>query len=137
LGLPDPDSYIVKQSSVADPGCILTQEIVSKLSEIWFGMFIPDPDLDFYPSRIQGSKRHRIRNTEAEQSIKQIFVGIMKATEEKSWVRIRNPEVWIRGSGSVSKRHGSGKLNTRHYGSGTKHDGQWFFWTWQFFKWKK
>ncbi len=23
-------------------------------------MFIPDPDLDFYPSRIPGSKRHRI-----------------------------------------------------------------------------
>ncbi len=23
-------------------------------------LFIPDPDPDFYPSRIQGSKRHRI-----------------------------------------------------------------------------
>ncbi len=43
--------------------------MVSKLSEIWSGLFIPDPDpgsgsririLIFYPSRIQGSKRHRI-----------------------------------------------------------------------------
>ncbi len=40
---------------------ILTQKIVSKLSEIWSGLFIPDPDPDFfYPSRIPGSKRHRI-----------------------------------------------------------------------------
>jgi hypothetical protein len=56
------------RSSVADPGClsrdpnffhpgsasknlsILTQNIVSKLSEKWSGLFIPDPD--FYPSRI-------------------------------------------------------------------------------------
>ncbi len=28
------------------------QKIVSKLSEIWSGLFIPDPDPDFYPSRI-------------------------------------------------------------------------------------
>jgi hypothetical protein len=71
--------------SVADPGClsrilifsipypgyasknltILTQKMVSKLSEIWFGLCIPDPVPDFLPildprSRIQGSKRHRI-----------------------------------------------------------------------------
>ncbi len=45
------------------------QKIVYKLSEIWSGLFIPDPDLDFLPipdSRIQGSKMHRIpdpRNT--------------------------------------------------------------------------
>ncbi len=30
----------------------LTQKIVSKLSEIWSGFFIPDPDPDFLPSRI-------------------------------------------------------------------------------------
>ncbi len=36
-----------------------TQKIVHKLTEIWSGLFIPDPDPDFYPSRIQGSKRHR------------------------------------------------------------------------------
>jgi hypothetical protein len=30
----------------------LTQKIVSKFSEILSGMFIPDPDLDFLPSRI-------------------------------------------------------------------------------------
>jgi hypothetical protein len=29
--------------------CILTQKIVSQLSEIWSSMFIPDPDLDFLP----------------------------------------------------------------------------------------
>jgi hypothetical protein len=36
-----------------------------------------------------------------------IFVGILKATEEKSRIQIRNPVVRIRGSGSVSKRLGS------------------------------
>jgi hypothetical protein len=59
-------------SCVADPGClsririfsipdpgfpsknlsILTQKMVSVLSELWSGMFIPDPDPYFYPSRI-------------------------------------------------------------------------------------
>ncbi len=38
---------------------ILTLKIVSKLSEIWSGLFIPDPVQD-HGSRIQGSKRHRI-----------------------------------------------------------------------------
>jgi hypothetical protein len=35
------------------------------------------------------------------------FVGIFKATKEKSRIRSRNPVVQIRGSGSVLKRHGS------------------------------
>ncbi len=44
----------------------LTQKIVSKLSEICSGLFIPDPDPGFWffthpRFRIQGSKRHRIR----------------------------------------------------------------------------
>ncbi len=71
----------IRKSSVADPGClsririffvsdshqrilrILTQKMVSRLSEIWSGLFIPDLDPDFCPFRIriQGSKRHRIR----------------------------------------------------------------------------
>jgi hypothetical protein len=41
-------------------------------------LFIPDPDPDFYPSRIPGSKRHgipdtgsRIRNTEKHKMIYQ------------------------------------------------------------------
>jgi hypothetical protein len=38
-----------------------------------------------------------------------MFVGILKATEKKSRIRIRNPKV-IRGSGSISKRYGSGTL---------------------------
>ncbi len=49
--------------SIPDPGSassILTQKIVSKLSEIWSGLFILDPDPEFLPSRFQGSKRHRI-----------------------------------------------------------------------------
>ncbi len=65
--------------SIPDPGSasknfsILTQNFFSKLSEIWFWLFIPDPDPDFLPfpdpgsrgqkgtgSWIQGSKRHRI-----------------------------------------------------------------------------
>jgi hypothetical protein len=52
----------------------------SKLSEIWGGIFVPDPYLDFYPSRIPGSKRHRIpdpdRNTDNDpSSIHPIHLG--------------------------------------------------------------
>jgi hypothetical protein len=64
--IPDPESRVKK---ISDPGSgsasksnlsILTQKIVSKLSEIWSGMIIPDPDLDFLPIPDPGSKRHRI-----------------------------------------------------------------------------
>ncbi len=34
---------------------IFTKKIVSELSEIWSGMFIPDPDLDFLPHPGSGS----------------------------------------------------------------------------------
>ncbi len=48
---------------------ILTQKIVSKLSEIWSGLFITDSDQDFYPSQIpdpgvKQTKRHRIPDPE-------------------------------------------------------------------------
>jgi hypothetical protein len=72
--IPDPKSRV---KNIPDPGpriririkefkyLFLTLKIVSKLSEILSGIFIPDPDLDFLPipdprSRIQGSKKHRI-----------------------------------------------------------------------------
>jgi hypothetical protein len=54
--------------NIQDPGSgsasknlsILIKKMVSKLLEIWSGMFIPDPGFDFfYPSRIQV----RIHNT--------------------------------------------------------------------------
>jgi hypothetical protein len=44
---PDPDPH---QNAMDPQHC----------SEICTGLFIPDPYPDFYPSRIQGSKRHRI-----------------------------------------------------------------------------
>ncbi len=36
---------------------ILTQKIVPKFSEIWYGMFIPDPDLDYSPIPDPGVKK--------------------------------------------------------------------------------
>ncbi len=38
-----PDPAISVKESIFNP------KIVSKLSEIWSGMFTPDPDLDFLP----------------------------------------------------------------------------------------
>ncbi len=40
-----------------------TQKIVPKLSKIWSGLFIPDPDSDFLPIPDPGSKGYRIRST--------------------------------------------------------------------------
>ncbi len=64
FSIPDRGSKVKK---IPDPGSaskslsILTHKIISIFSEIWSGMFIPDPDFDFfYPSRIPESKRHRI-----------------------------------------------------------------------------
>ncbi len=51
-----------KNFSISDPGSasknlsILTQKIVSKLSERWSGLFIPDPDPDFLPIPDPGSR---------------------------------------------------------------------------------
>jgi hypothetical protein len=42
-------SPIPDLGSVARNLSILTQKIVFKLSEIWSGLFIPDPDPDFLP----------------------------------------------------------------------------------------
>ncbi len=67
-----PDPNFFHPGSASKKKNILTQRIVSKLSEIWSGLFIPDPDPDFFThpgSRIQESKgtgsRIRIRNTDA------------------------------------------------------------------------
>ncbi len=48
------------------------KKFVSKLSEIWSGLFIPEPDPDFLTildpeSLIQGSKRHRIPDPDPQQ----------------------------------------------------------------------
>ncbi len=44
---------------------IFTKKLVSKLLEIWSGMVIPDPDLDFYPFRIPDPGVHRIQRQKA------------------------------------------------------------------------
>ncbi len=56
----DPGSRFKK---ILDPGSafknlsILTQKIVPKLSEIWTGLFIPDPEFDFLPIPDPGVKK--------------------------------------------------------------------------------
>ena len=63
FSIPDPGSRVKK---IPDPRAglknlsILTQKDVSKLSEVWSGMFILDPDVDFIYLRNQGWKRHQI-----------------------------------------------------------------------------
>ncbi len=47
----------------------LTRKMVSNLSEILSGMFVTDSDLDFYPSRIQESKRHRIPDPDLQHCL--------------------------------------------------------------------
>ncbi len=52
-------------SRILDP---LNPKKVSKLSEIWSGLFIPDPDPDFYPSRIPGLKGTGFRIPDPESA---------------------------------------------------------------------
>ncbi len=58
FSIPDPNFFHPRSAS--KNVSILTPTNFSKHSEIWSGLFIPDPDHDFYPSQIPGSKRHRI-----------------------------------------------------------------------------
>jgi hypothetical protein len=70
IRIPDPNFFHpgsrIRIFSIPDPHKELkyfNQNIVSKLSEILSGLFIPDTDPDFFTllgSRIQGSKRHLI-----------------------------------------------------------------------------
>ncbi len=53
--IPDPNFSIPYFGSASKNLSILTQEMVSKLSEMWFGLFIPDPDPDFLPMPDPGS----------------------------------------------------------------------------------
>jgi|694.fasta_scaffold144909_1 hypothetical protein len=61
--IPDPGSEFFPSRIRIKDLSILTQKIVSELSEIWSRLIIPDPDPVFFTrpgSLIQGSKRHRI-----------------------------------------------------------------------------
>ncbi len=60
---------------------ILTQKMVSRLSKLWSGLFIPDPDSDFLPipdpgSRGQKGTGSRIRNTAVSGAI-YIYIFIL------------------------------------------------------------
>ncbi len=80
----------------------LTQNcFLSKLSETWSGMFIPDPDLDFLPiflSRIQGfgtGSRIRILNNASDT--------VIKAAATNVRVEVQNRTEDPRGSGLAKK----------------------------------
>ncbi len=65
-GVFTPDPNFNHPGSASNNLSILTQKIVSKLSEIWSGLFIPDSDPDFFTqpgSRGKKGTRSRIRNT--------------------------------------------------------------------------
>jgi hypothetical protein len=80
--IPDPNFF---PSRIPDPG-FLSQKKVSKFSEIWSEMGIPDPDLTiiFYPSWIHRSKRPRIRirNTDYWLLINIILLGRRAAHDD-------------------------------------------------------
>jgi hypothetical protein len=66
FSIPDPTfihpGYQIRNLSIPDPGSasknlsILTQQIVSKLSKIWCGLFIPYPGSRFLPIPDPGVK---------------------------------------------------------------------------------
>jgi hypothetical protein len=90
FSIPDPNSYHPGSASKKNLS-ILTPKIwfLSSLSEIWSGLFIPDPDpriliLMFYPSQDPGSrgqKGHRIPDPDPD--VKCLVVWT------QGWIRIR------------------------------------------------
>ncbi len=72
--IPDPNfSTPDPRSTSKNLSIFLTPKLVSKLSEIWAGLFIPDPVPYFYRSWIQGSKRHRIPDPDPQHCKKSFF----------------------------------------------------------------
>ncbi len=73
---------LIRIFSIRDPGStsknlsILTPKIVSKLSEIRSGLFIPDPDPDclvFTHPGSRGQKRHRIADSDPQHRMLLVF----------------------------------------------------------------
>ncbi len=111
-----PDSWF-KVKNIPDPGPIsvfLTHKIVSKLSEIWSWMFIPDPDLDLWHVPDPGVKkasdpRYGFQNKEENMFSNlghpKVFNQCWGSGSESgsgstrfwaSRIRIHYSEVWIR-----------------------------------------
>jgi hypothetical protein len=73
--IPDPGDPVSRVKKIPDSGSasasmnisILALKTVSQLSEKLSGMFIPDPD--FFPSRIQGSKKHRTPDPDPQHKL--------------------------------------------------------------------
>ncbi len=89
--IPDPESTSKNLS-------ILTQKIVSKLSEIWSVLFIPGSwILIFYPSRIQASKRHRIPDPQHCNFLIKYW-GTYPGSGFENWLKFRpriHPYAWL------------------------------------------
>jgi hypothetical protein len=68
--IPDPGSdFFLPDPGSGSASKILTQNIVSKLSEICSGILIPNSDFFHSGSRIQRSKRHRIPDPDPKHSV--------------------------------------------------------------------
>ncbi len=109
----DPGSQIQGQKdsgSASKNFSILTQKVVSTLSEIWSGLFIPDPDLDFLSILDPGSRgqkgtgsRIRISNTDINKGYV-IFNKISMDRWEKGVMysgRLSTAGLWI----NIWRRH--------------------------------
>ncbi len=102
------------ESSVADPGRlsrirtfsipdphqrILTQKKVSKLSEIWSGLFFQNPDPDFLPIPDSGVSKapepgYRIRNTLMTSCLNEVFFSIETNADPKHCLYLPNTHVF-------------------------------------------
>ncbi len=85
---PDPESeFFYPRSRIQDQTKnlnIITQKIVSKLSEIWPGMFIPDPNLKFLlipDPGFRGQKGIGSRSRDTEKNPKFLSIGRKEVSE--------------------------------------------------------
>ncbi len=96
FSIPDPIFSVPDPGSASENLSIWSQKIVYKLSEISSGLFIPNPDTDFFTlpgSRIQGSKRHRIPDPDPQQS----FFGYPRFLQENTRKNFSISRVKVKG----------------------------------------
>ncbi len=93
FSIPGPGSRIKK---IPDPGSgsasknlsIFSPKNCFKLSKIWSGMFIPDSDLDLYPSRIADPGVKKAPNPVSGSAILHLTQAIQVRIHLCSWIRI-------------------------------------------------
>ncbi len=90
--IPDPNFF--HPGSASKNSCMLTQKMVSKLSEIWSVLFIPNPDHDFLPIPDPGSRGRKGTGSRIRDSGSATLVKERRREVTARFAAVVPPPLW-------------------------------------------